>query len=115
MSHSIPTLFHSNNRHLAEAARLENYHRAILWLEQSIEQVGKKADAIHKYIAKIQAERQTADEKRVRQIDVDIAYLEKVLQSLQPESSIEKYTQQLIEHKKHFAELKVNGLPNQNC
>ncbi len=73
---STLTVFGNYSKKQHQMARLEDYSRAIVHLENSIVKVKENYKNGLDYIKKLEADRETTtDELQLRQIDVDIKYL----------------------------------------
>lgn len=71
------TVFGNYSKKQHQMARLEDYTRAIEHLEKSIERVKSNYQDGLNFIAKLETDRETTtDESQLKQIDVDLKYLQ---------------------------------------
>lgn len=101
----------ANLKSLTFSAQQESYRRRILNFERWIEACKENLKDAQDFIAQLQAEKEIAtDKQRLLQIEVDIAYLQEVIQEVQPEVLIENYERQLLSHKKAYLDRKAEKI-----
>lgn len=101
---STLTVFGNYSKRQHQMARLEDYTRAITHLEKSIERVKENYQNGLDFIAKLKADQQTTeDKKQLKQIEVDLAYLQ---EHFEPTAMTTKINNLEAKLRHHYARLK---------
>lgn len=108
------TTFPRNSKFLIAIPKHENYRRGIVIFEQAIATLSNELKNAQQFIAQLQAEKgTTTDPKRLKQIEIDIAYVQDAINRLQPDMLIKQYSEKLAAHKEEYQK-SSNRLTNNN-
>jgi septal ring factor EnvC (AmiA/AmiB activator) len=97
---STLTVFGNYSKRQHQMARLEDYTRAIAHLEASIERVKVNYQNGLDYIKKLKDDRETTqDELQLKQIEVDLKYLQTHFDPTEMNQKIEALETKLVNHR----------------